>query len=155
MAAFSKHSVGLSFQCAVALTPLTNAQSAWKTLPSMLWPTSVSLFWPSSFWRTREVKADWHRTNFYRFVISMPTSRCLWYQKRGRIREIKCQIPHISSLPRFRLALRLQNGAYMRDTTVFLTTPVSEYPCTPRIPRPSWTIHAGDPPITNDTIPRW
>ena len=25
MAAFSKHSVGLSFQCAVALTPLTNA----------------------------------------------------------------------------------------------------------------------------------
>ena len=37
-------------------------------LPSMLWSTSVSQSWPLSFWRTREAKADWCRTSFYRSV---------------------------------------------------------------------------------------
>ena len=53
--------------------------------PSLLWPTSVSRFWRSSFWRTREAKADQCRTSFYRSVIYVPMLTTWRSPRRGGV----------------------------------------------------------------------
>ena len=59
------------------------------------------------------MKADQCRTSFYRSIMYVPMSR-----QMGHIREIKCQIPHISPPTLSTRAKFAKWGAYMRDTTI-------------------------------------